>query len=252
MPVHFAQTEGFPMIRTVGVQGMLVTFADQMTEASNRATLAFRTAIEQLDLEGVIETSTSLASAYVRFDPQSLSHARLHDCLSTLLDARDWYAAELPVGRRFWRVPTVYGTSRAPQLAEAADLAGMSEHQAIESLSSSRVRVLTIGFAPGQPYLGPLGKEWNIPRQTELTPLVPAGALVLAISQFVLFSSSTPTGWRHVGQTGIGIFQPKAATPFALRAGDELQFDAVTEQEFGRICERDPSFGGATATEIRA
>ena len=252
MPAQFTQTEGFPLIRTVGVQGMLVTFADQMSEDSNRATLAFRGAVDDLGLEGVIETSTSLASAYVRFDPLVVSHDCLRRHLTDLLDARDWYAADLPDGRRFWRVPTVYGTDHAPQLAEAADLAGMSVGQAIESLSAARVRVLTIGFAPGQPYLGPLGAEWNIPRQTELTPQVPAGALVLAISQFVLFSSPTPTGWRHVGQTGFRIFQPDAEHPFALRAGDELQFEAVSEQEFVRICDRDPSFGGAMATEIKA
>ena len=31
----------------------------------------------------------------------------------------------------------------------------------------------------------------------ELTPMVPEGALVLAISQFVLFSGPTPTGWSR-------------------------------------------------------
>jgi allophanate hydrolase subunit 1 len=82
--------------------------------------------------------------------------------------------------------------------------------------------------------------------------MVPAGALVVAISQLVLFSSATPTGWRHVGQTGIRLFQPDTAHPFALNPGDEMEFPAVSEAEFQRLTEADPNFGGATATELLA
>ena len=240
----------FPVIRTVGLQGMLVTFADALSEASNRAALAYQGALKQKALAGVIEISPSLASVFVRFDPVALSHDALKTKLDTLLDARDWYAADLPEGRRFWRVPTVYGTDLAPQLAEAADAAGMSEAQAIESLGSARVRVLTIGFAASQPYLGTLGEEWDLPRQTELTPMVPSGALVQAIRQFVLFTAPAPTGWRHVGQTGMQLFRPEMDDPFALRAGDEMIFEPVSRAEFLRMREADPNSGGAIVMEI--
>ena len=240
----------FPQIRTAGLDGMLVSFADALSEPANRAAIAFRSAVEAARLEGIQETAASLASVYVRFDSASLPHGRLTAHLQEMLAAKDWYKVPLPPGRRFWRVPTVYGTEMAPQLGEAADLAGMSEGQAIASLSAARVRVLTIGFAPGQPYLGPLGEEWNIPRQTELTPKVPSGALTLAISQFVLFAASAPTGWRHVGQTGLQLFQPRSADPFALRPGDEMQFFPVAKAEFARLQDNDPACGGAIAEEI--
>lgn len=252
MPAPNDRPGDFPMIRTVGLNGMIVSFADSLSEASNRATIAFRAALELALPDGVTETSASLASVYIRFDPNHLAHDRLEAHLSDLLQTRDWYTEPLPDGRRFWRVPTVYGTDLAPQLGEAAQAAGLSESAAIDALSAARTRVLTIGFAPGQPYLGTLGEEWDLPRQTELTPRVPAGALVLAIRQFVLFSSSTPTGWRHVGQTGFRIFQPDQTHPFALRPGDELQFDPVTPAEFTRLTDADPAFGGASAQEIPA
>ncbi|MBE1285979.1 MAG: carboxyltransferase domain-containing protein [Rhodobacteraceae bacterium] len=250
MSIEPARPDDFPVIRTVGLSGMLVTFADRLTEAANRATLAFRSVVEHSLVEGVIETSTSLASVYVRFDPSLVSHSTIQGWLEGLLTKQNWYGADLPEGRRLWRVPTVYGTDLAPQLAEAADAAGMSEAQAIDNLSATRVRVLTIGFGPGQPYLGTLDEMWDLPRQTGLTPQVPAGALVLAIRQLVLFSITTPTGWRHVGQTGFKLFQPGAAQPFALTAGDELQFDPVSKPDFLRLRDSDPDFGGATAQDI--
>ncbi len=244
-------SSGFPVVRTAGVNGMLVSFGDQLTEASNRAALAFRAALEERQIEGIGETATSLASVFTRFDPLTISHQRLEGILRDLLATRDWSAAPLPAGRRLWRVPTVYGTDLAPQLDEAAEAAGLGRGQAIERLGTSRVRVLTIGFAPGQPYLGPLGPEWNLPRLQELTPMVPRGALVLAISQFVLFAGPTPTGWRHVGQTAFRCFRPESDAPIALRPGDEMIFDPVDRATYDRLSASDAKGdGGATRTEI--
>jgi KipI family sensor histidine kinase inhibitor len=246
------QAAPFPCIRNVGLDGLLISFGDTMAETSNRAALAFRNAVDSEKWDGVFETSASLASAYVRFDPLQLPHLEIQTRLEQMLQDQDWYQAPLPAGRRMWQVPTVYGGALAPQLDEAAAAAGLSPAEAIKRLSTTRVRVLTIGFAPGQPYLGPLGPEFNIPRLKELTPMVPEGALVLAISQFVLFSGPTPTGWRHVGQTAFHCFRPDAERSFALRPGDEMQFLPVSRDELEAIRTANDGTGGAICTEIPA
>jgi KipI family sensor histidine kinase inhibitor len=236
----------WPQIAQLGLAGLLVRFADQLTEPANRAALAFRAAVAAQSWDGVEEVSTSLTSTYVAFDPLHLRHADLTARLKTLLQAEDWYAAPPPAGRRLWRIPTLYGTDIAPQLAEAAAFAGMTEAQAIESLSRAQTRVLTLGFAPGQPYLGTLPAAWDIARQTSITPQVPRGALVVAVRQFVLFANASPTGWRHVGQTAFRCFDLDAPEPFALRAGDEVIFHAVTPEDYENIRKDSRSNGGAS------
>lgn len=239
----------WPQIRTAGFDGFLVTFAGSLSEPANRAALAFRAALDRSGWPGIEETSTSLVSAYLRFDPLSESHASMRARLSELVAERDWFGADLPEGRRLWRIPTVYGTSLAPQLDEAAAVAGMTAEEAIASVSGARVRVQTIGFAPGQPYLGELPAEWDIPRQTALTAKIPIGALTVAIRQLVLFSVSTPTGWRHIGQTAFRGFRPESQVPFVLRPGDEAIFDAVTPEAFGNMCAAGKD--GVTSEPIR-
>ncbi len=234
-----------PVIRTVGVDGMLVSFGERLSEPANRAALAFREAILAESWPGVEEASTSLVSAYVRFDPLHLDHADLSGRLTGLLATRDWYSAELPQRRRLWTVPAVFGTELAPQLDQAAQAAGLTPEQAVQSLTTSRVRVQTIGFAPGQPYLGELPECWDIPRQSQLTTRIPEGALAVAIRQLVLFSVSTPTGWMHVAQTAVRLFRPDSDDPFVLRPGDEVQFTAVTPEALENM-RRDP-LGGASA-----
>ena len=249
-PASPAPDTGWPRIRTAGYDGFLVSFADHLSEPANRAALAFRAALDAAGWAGVEETSTSLTSAYLRFDPLWKPHAEVQALLADLLATQDWFAAALPTGRRLWRVPTVYGTDRAPQLAEAAAAAGVTPEAAIETLSTTRVRVQTIGFAAGQPYLGELPPAWDIPRQTALTPRVPVGALTVAIRQLVLFSVSTPTGWRHIGQTGFRLFRPESDAPFVLRPGDEVLFEQVTGDTLDRLAATGPD-GGATAEPIR-
>ncbi|MCC6001170.1 MAG: allophanate hydrolase subunit 1 [Pararhodobacter sp.] len=226
-PLPRAPDSPFPAIATLGVDGLLVRFGDALSEPANRAALAFCDAVKAQDWPGLAEVSTALVSVLLHLDLRATDHARLRAGLNTLLASRNWFDAPLPRGRRLWAVPAVFGTDLAPQLAEAAALAGVTPAQAVADLTAEPLRVLTIGFAPGQPYLGQLPAGWDIPRQTALTPQVPPGALTVAIRQVVLFSVASPTGWRHVGQTALRLFDPDRTEPFLLRPGDAVLFQPV-------------------------
>jgi len=225
----------FPHIRTVGLSGLLVTFGDRATDEANRAAIAFRDAVDALALPQIEESSSTLVSAFFRFDLAEHAVEPVQATLNDLLVTRDWGSAPLPGGRTLWKIPAVFGGPRAPQFAEAAEAAQLTEAEALHALTTTRLRVLTIGFAPGQPYLGTLGANWDIPRQVGLTPNVPQGALVAAVRQICLFAKDTPTGWRHVGQSAFRCFQPGAADPFPLSPGDEVQFADITASELSRL-----------------
>lgn len=240
-----AQDTSWPILKTAGFDGFLISFADVLSEPANRAALAFRDAVTQAGLAGVQETSTSLVSTYVRFDPLDVNHEAMCAALRALVATQDWFQAALPQGRKLWCVPTVYDPAYAPQLDEAAQAAGLNRAEAIASISTTRLRVQTIGFAPGMPYLGELPEVWDIPRQTALTAQTPAGGLCVAIRQLVLFPVATPTGWRHIGQTAFRLFRPETDAPFVLRAGDEVMFTQTTPEAFANM-QADPD-GGAVS-----
>lgn len=226
---------GFPKIQSVGLGGVLVTFGDKATDAANRAAIAFRGAVDALALPQVEESSSTLVSAFFRVDLATHGFDGLRDVLAGVLAERDWLAAPLPAGRTLWTIPAVFGGARAPQFDEAAEAAGLTAANALHELTQTRLRVLTIGFAPGQPYLGTLAPHWDIPRQVGLTPNVPQGALVAAVRQICLFAKDTPTGWRHVGQSAFRCFRPAAEDPFPLTPGDEIRFAEITADELARL-----------------
>ena len=234
---------GPPRITPLGLDGLLVTFADALDDRANRAAIACRAAIDAAGWDGVVETASSLASAYLAFDPgtvaaETLSH-RLHD----LVESRDWYAADLPAGRRRVTIPACFEGEHAPQLAEAAKLAGVSPDTVIEELCARPLRALAVGFAPGQGYLGTLPEHWNLDRQQDLSPKVTTGAVVVAVRQVIVFATTAPTGWRQVGMTRFHAFRPEdAERPIAIAPGDEVRLRPVSAGAFEDLA---PPDGGA-------
>ncbi|VDC28661.1 5-oxoprolinase subunit B family protein [Pseudogemmobacter humi] len=239
----------YPLLREVGLSGLLVTFSDSLTDAANRANLAFRAAIEAEGIAGVVETSSALASTLLSYDPIRLPLAELRAVVTERLASRDWFAAALPQGRRFWRIPVAFGGEHGPQLAEAAALAGLTEGKAVAEIAATRLRVMALGFAPGLPYLGTMPDHWNMPRQDGLTAQVPAGSVVTAIRQFNIFTNATPTGWRLIGQSAFRNFRPELADPFAFRPGDEVSFVPIGAGELADIRAGDRAAAGGALCE---
>ncbi|MEP4197108.1 MAG: carboxyltransferase domain-containing protein [Aliishimia sp.] len=235
----------YPRISTVGLTGIVVTFAPEMSDTANRAAIAFRAAVDTYNWPEVTETASTLVSCFLAVDLTKTPLDDLTDRLQTLLDSADWLDAALPPGRKLWTLPCCFDGEASPQMAEAARAANLSETAARADLANARVRVITLGYAPGQPYLGPLAEHWDIPRQSELNPRVPAGALVVAIRQLVLFTAAMPTGWRHIGTTPFRTFDPNRSIPVALTPGDELRFAPITQDELAELQAGD-TLGGAT------
>ncbi|UYV37212.1 allophanate hydrolase subunit 1 [Rhodobacteraceae bacterium D3-12] len=239
-----------PDLLPLGADGVLVRFSTRLEDAANRAVLAFSAVLETDPPLGCVEISTALASVFVRFDPDLTTRAVLIDTLQNRLGTRDWTAETSAAPARHWHIPTAFGDDLGPQLTETAALLGMSEQDAVADIVAHPLRVLAIGFAPGQPYLGMLPERWDIPRLQEMTPSVPGGALVVAVRQLIVFSGPTPTGWRHIGQTAFRPFRVDSPEPFPLLPGDVLHFEPVSAEDYDRILRSDTDGSGGARLEV--
>jgi KipI family sensor histidine kinase inhibitor len=237
-----------PEILPLGLDGVLVRFAMATAPEVTNKVLGFVDLVRQADIAGVLDASPALTSVLIRFDPDAAPRAQVAQALKDLA-AKGITSAGKPTRR--WTIPAAFGGEVGPQLLEAATLAGRTQTQAIADLTEARMRVLAIGFAPGQPYLGMLPAHWGIARQTQLTPSVPAGALVVAVQQLVLFGNVSTTGWRHIGLCAFRPFNSNRTKPFALRQGDEVRLVAASADDI-RGLEADPQALGGARCEVLA
>ncbi len=242
------KTGGTVTILPLGQDGILLRCGDG-TRPQADAALALAAQIRQGDLPAVTEVASSLASVLVRFDPTRTNRSALTDRLRDL--TRNPASAPTPGVTRVWTIPVSLGGDAGPQLTDAAHLAGRSVAQAVHDMTTADLAVLAIGFAPGQPYIGTLPAAWDLPRQTELTPQVPAGALVVALRQLVLFANPSPTGWAWIGTTAFAPFRTDRADPFALATGDRIRFSLTDADTITRLRhDATDGLGGATCRTL--
>ena len=151
--------ERFPELTFVGVDGVLVRFGADVTEQANVAAFSFHQHIDSLRLQSILESAPSLSAVFLRLDLAGDLDATVQ-LIEAEMRAKDWLGLPFKPGRR-WTIPC---SSDGPQLSEAEGFADVSDVSAIAHITDSRLRVLTLGFAPGQPYLGSLAPQLNIPR----------------------------------------------------------------------------------------
>ncbi|TMV90671.1 allophanate hydrolase subunit 1 [Thioclava sp. BHET1] len=233
-----------------GLDGILVRFAVTAEPWATQAAQAFHDYARSADLPFICERAPSLSSVLLRFDPAQITREAAAARIESLLDAHDWRKATPRAPERLWTIPVAFGGAHGPDLEAAAELAGMRPEAAIAEITGLELRVLAIGFAPGQPYLGLLPEAWNLPRMEQINPQVPKGAIALAVRQLVLFANPSPTGWRQIGRTAFAPFRPEAEPAVPLRAGDALRLSAVSGDEMTALLNSGDPAGGALCESV--
>lgn len=115
-------------------------------------------------------------------------------------------------------------------LADVADLLGISPEAVIARHTSADYRVAFTGFAPGFAYLVAGNEELHVPRRESPRSRVPAGSVGLAGEFSGIYPRSTPGGWQLIGRTNAIMFDDRRPQPALLRAGMGVRFTAVRAQ----------------------
>ncbi len=222
----------FPHIIDAGDSGVMVMFGDTISDSINNAAHAFDHALQQAGWAGVEELVPAIRGVLVKFDPLLLSRNQLRSRLESLLCQRDWLQAPANPDRKLWRLPAHYGEESGPDIDSVVAAMNLSLEEVIHQHSSTRTRVLMLGFMPGCAYLGSLPDHWDLPRLDYVKPEVPPGSLSVAVSQTVLFAVAAPTGWQTIARTPFLSFSRHQAPYFYLAPGDEILFEPIDRKEF--------------------
>ena len=139
-------------VLAAGDTALVVDFGDRVDLNVSAKVLALAGRLNDLKIDGVIETVPTIRSLSICYEPLTVSATRLERQVADILEHLD----EAPATGRTCDIPVCYDPELAPDLELVASRCNLSPDQVIEIHSSRTYHVYMLGFLPGMAYLGDL------------------------------------------------------------------------------------------------
>ncbi|MEU9188752.1 5-oxoprolinase subunit PxpB [Streptomyces sp. NPDC048484] len=114
-----------------------------------------------------------------------------------------------------------------PDLADVAELWGVSPDEVARIHAAAEFRVAFCGFAPGFGYLTGLPARYGVPRRATPRTTVPAGSVGLAGPYTGVYPRSSPGGWQLIGTTDAVLWDHARVPAALLSPGTPVRFVPV-------------------------
>ena len=221
----------WPRFLPVGDTGLSVEFGNEINADLNEAVVALDRALAMDEIPGVVEVVPSFRSILVVYEPaeipwQSLRE-RLQECIGTGSGGN-----RRPTRR--WSIPVAYQLPHGEDLAEAAELLGLTTAELIDEHTKADFRVYMLGFQPGLPNLGGLPASLQLSRRPTPRSPVPPRSVTIGGAQAAIMPMATPTGFYLLGRTPVRPFDLRRESPALFQPGDRIQFRQIDNAEFTR------------------
>lgn len=189
-------------IRPYGDKAVLID-CDSLDEAQR-----WFAAVEAAGVEVVL----GARSVLLRGEP-----TRLHAIISRTVPSS---TAISPDSRRI-EVPVTYD---GPDLADIAQLTGLTEDEVVAAHTGTAWTVAFGGFAPGFSYLVGGDPRLTVARRDSPRTTVPEGSVGLAGEFSGVYPRASPGGWQLIGHTALTMWDTAREPPALLVPGMTVRF----------------------------
>ncbi len=232
-----ATRKGFS-ISPLGDSALLAEFSTRLDLEVNARLQGLAEAVRAKRVPWISDIVPALGSLALHFDPARVpagldpveaAEGLLQDCL------RD--VSRLSQGRGvLLEVPVCYDAEFAPDLAEVAGQVKLSPGEVVRRHAAPGHRVLMMGFAPGQPYIGGLDAALAVPRRATPRMRVPAGSIAIANAQTAVYPFEISGGWNVIGRTPLKVFDVTREPAALFTPGMNVRFVVIDRAEYERQC----------------
>ncbi|GIV36525.1 MAG: allophanate hydrolase [Cyclobacteriaceae bacterium] len=226
-----------------GEQGIVLSL---QTSRPATETLNFRIALfnflRQARLPFLLDVIPAVKTVTLIFDTYEMAQRGyrhpFNQALEWLREAlAKFQEGENPTAVRRLRIPVCYDPGLAPDLTALAEIKNLNIDQIANLHCAATYRVLMLGFLPGFAYMGFVPKILETGRHAQPRKTVEAGSVGIAGNQTGIYPLPSPGGWFIIGRTPLQIFLPQQNEPTLFQPGDEVQFCAISREEFNNFSE---------------
>ena len=183
-------------------------------------------------IRGITELVPTFCSLMVYYNPLVITFDELSTKLRSKL--RDVGEADLSI-RKIVPIPVCYGGEFGPDLANVAQLEGLSEDEVIAIHTERDYLIDMLGFLPGFAYLGGLDERLHTPRLAVPRTRIEPGSVGIGGAQTGIYPLASPGGWQIIGRTPLKPYDPDREEPILYAAGEYLRFVPITPDEYTAI-----------------
>ncbi|MFI5775640.1 allophanate hydrolase subunit 1 [Nocardia sp. NPDC051570] len=201
-------------ILPAGDRALLIELPDHLAPAG------FGQHLHDHPVEGVGDLLPAARTVLVTLAPGATA-ATVEDGLRAAADAVATESSETPSASDTVMIPVRYD---GDDLAETAELLGMTETELIARHTGCVWRCAFVGFAPGFGYLEAPDAGLAVPRRDRSRTAIPAGAVALAGGYSAVYPRKSPGGWRIIGRTETTLWDLDRPEPALLRPGTRVRF----------------------------
>jgi inhibitor of KinA len=213
-------------------QALLISFGDEITPAAHDRVRRLLRLLEAARVPAIRNLHPAYCSLLIRFDALDAGHDDLEAMVRSHLGLLD--DVPLPEPRDV-EIPVCYGGEFGADLAELAEMHGMTPDQVVSLHASPTYTAYFLGFTPGFAYLGGLPEALATPRLASPRRTVPAGSVGIAGNQTGVYPFATAGGWRLIGRTPVPLFRPGESDMSLLSIGDRVRFRPIASGEFAKL-----------------
>lgn len=194
----------------VGLTTILVELADL------DQTLALFASLEADPVDGIEETVPAARTLMIRFRPETIKA----EALAAEIATRD-LSAKIAPSDRLVEIPVRYD---GEDLADVAELTGLSVEEVIRRHTDSEFTVAFCGFAPGFGYLVGGDPALHVPRRQSPRTRIPAGSVALAGAFSGVYPQNSPGGWQILGTTPLKMWDIEREPGALFQPGYRVRF----------------------------
>jgi inhibitor of KinA len=228
--------EGFSIL-PLGDAAVIIDFGNRIDSTIHDRVSDITRALQEASIFGVRDIVPAYSSITIHYDlikvarrnPGTTAFSNITQTVEGLLRARHKTTFSRPLRTR---IPVCYALQFAPDLIDVAAYAGLSVPGVVGLHTSTVYRIYMIGFLPGFAYLGEVDERIAMPRKARPRMQIAAGSVGIAGKQTGIYPLTSPGGWQIIGRTPVSLFDKNKPDPVLLKAGDEVVFFSITEDEF--------------------
>ena len=220
-------------VKQYSEDSLTINLGSEIDEKINKQLVQLKSAVINLNLEGITDIVLSYTSLIIYFDVLKADSNEITEAVRSLelSDLKDRKYAYKVV-----KIPVCYGGEFGPDLGRFKE-DGLTPEDVIGMHSNTEYLVYMLGFMPGFPFLGGLSEKLFKARLDSPRTKIPAGTVGIGGRQTGMYPFDSPGGWNLLGRTPVPLYDSSRDNAILYEAGDRIIFTPIDEREYYRIKE---------------